>query len=119
MKDFELDDIVDEVIKEFGLTSSKTVIRRILRHHLRKIIKVMGTKRHRVLMRECDLHTIYTNPDIFEMMGKVADVDETKVFQNEDGFAIDNEKWKNPLKSQKINAAKSYKATEYLPKLYA
>lgn len=119
MKEFNLDDIVDELHKELGFTSSKVALRRILRQNLNYILKVMATKRDRIIMRENDIHTIYTNPDIMELQGKVADVDETKVMGFENGFAIKDKKFRDPYKAQKRASRIAQARVNDLPKLNA
>lgn len=119
MQEFSLDDIVDELHKELDFKGPKKQLRQILRGHLNYIMKVMRSKRHRILMRETDIHTIYVNPDLKELCGKVADLDETKTPQFENGFAIKDKKFRDPYKSQKRAAWKAAKAVESLPDLKA
>jgi hypothetical protein len=119
MRDFTIDDIVNEIYDELGFTGSKTVLKNIIRHHFKRIIKIMKSKRDRIMLKENDIMTIYTNPDIKELMGKVADVDETRVIEFENGFAIKNEKFRDPYRHQKIASRKARKNVEHLPKLNA
>lgn len=117
MREFNLDDIVDVLHEELGFKGPKKQMRQILRHHLNYVLKVMKSKRHRILMRETDIHTIYMNPNLKELCGKIADLDETKIPQFENGFAIKDKKFRDPYKSQKKAAWKAAKAVDALPKL--
>lgn len=117
MKEFNLDDIVTEIYNEYGFKGSKALLRKILRSHFDYILKVMRSKRNRVHLRMCDVHTIYTNPDLIEMLSKVADLDEARIPVEEKGITIRNKKFRNPRRVQKFNSLRAQALVHHLPEL--
>lgn len=116
MKEFGIDEIVDEVCEELGLTGKRSIYRKLMRDHMAFIVKVMQSKRNRISMRKCDIHTIYTNPDVHELCGIMADVDETRVARFPNGVALPSRKFKF-TREQKKGSWVSHKKTEKLPRL--
>lgn len=101
MKHFTPNEIADEVAKDFGLNLPKAVVRKLISHHIRFLFKTMKTKSDRIKMRNCDIHTIYTEINRQEMACRVADLDETKVPKREKNFVVKNKGFKNTMRHQK------------------
>lgn len=98
---FTVRDISDVIHTELGLTMNKRTLEAMFNRHLKKMFKIMSSKRDRIIFRECDIHTIYTKPNVKELCGRVADVDETKELEFPKNFAMRGPKTRDPHRAHR------------------
>jgi len=119
MREFTINEIADEITRDLMLDIPKSVVRKLIRSHFTYLFKVIKGKKDRILMREADIHTIYTDMNLKELCGEIADLDETIVPKQRKGVAIKTNKFRDPKKSQKRWAKNIHKRKHLMPDMNA
>lgn len=78
MREVTFEELVDKTHKSLRAPLPKGVVRFICRHALRRVYKLMQTKRRRLYLSNCDINGIYQDYDWKSLCNEFADIDETK-----------------------------------------
>jgi hypothetical protein len=78
MKEVTFEELVEKTHARLKLPLPKVAVRFICRHALRRIYKLMTTKRRRVYLTRCDINGIYEDYDWEGLCNELVDIDETK-----------------------------------------
>lgn len=82
MKDFIINEAADEAASNFpGIP--KDVVRHLANYALEQWIDIIKNKKGRIMMRNCDIHTIYFEIKPDEQRAKLADLNEAQMLTQE------------------------------------
>jgi len=84
MKDVTFNEIVDEIYEEFPVRIPKFIIKNTLVFALRVLFKKVRQERNEFKLNYCDISKIYEITNGKEVLGRAADLDETKIASDVD-----------------------------------
>lgn len=74
MRDFEIDDIIEEISKDYP-DIEKKVLKKICKESLLNMIKIIKKGKDQIMLKHADIHSVYQEIDVKPVF---ADLDETK-----------------------------------------
>lgn len=122
MRHVTLNELADQIRKDFKLTVPKSVVRKLIKHHFKYIIQIIKAKKDRIRLYKSDVHTVYGDFDLKKLCGELADLDETKtpVRTKKTDTVVKHNGFTDPMPTQRKFAKRMDKVGHHLiPELNA